>query len=121
AGLIEISRAIPNHLLLKDGIKKSILKDILAKHVPKALFDRPKRGFSVPIALWFRKELKEELLSLNEGLPPFINKAYVNQLVHEHLYLNRNHSYTLWNLMRIKKFYSSPKAKANPVAMLSYS
>jgi len=121
ASLIEISRAIPNHLLLKDGRKKSILKDILAKHVPKALFDRPKRGFSVPISLWFRNELKGELLTLNEGLPPFINKAYVNQLVHEHLYLNRNHSYTLWNLMRIKKFYSSPKTKANPVAMLSYS
>lgn len=106
ASLIEISRAIPNHLLLKNGVKKSILKDILEKHVPRALFDRPKRGFSVPISFWFRNELKGEVLALNEGLPSFINKGYVNQLIHEHLHLNRNHSYTLWNLMRIKKFYN---------------
>ncbi|WP_432710030.1 asparagine synthase (glutamine-hydrolyzing) [Pedobacter sp.] len=117
ANLIEISRAIPNHLLLKDGIKKSILKDILAKHVPKALFDRPKRGFNVPIALWFRNELKGELLTLNEGLPSFINKGYVNQLILEHLHQNRNHSYTLWNLMRIKKFYSIHEAKTVLVAV----
>lgn len=120
ANLIEISRAIPNHLLLKGGVKKSILKDILAKHVPKALFDRPKRGFSVPMALWFRKELKGELLTLNEGLPSFINKAYVNQLIHEHLHLNRNHSYTLWNLMRIKKFYRYHEVKASLVAMRNH-
>lgn len=117
ANLIEISRTIPNRLLLKDGVKKSILKDILAKHVPKALFDRPKRGFSVPMALWFRNELKGELLTLNEGLPSFINKGYVNQLIREHLYLNRNHSYTLWNLMRIKKFYSIHETKAALVAV----
>jgi asparagine synthase (glutamine-hydrolysing) len=106
ANLMEISRAIPNHLLLKGGVKKSIIKDILAKHVPKPLFDRPKRGFSVPIGLWFRNQLKSDLLDLAQGLPHFIKKGYVNQLVHEHLNLGRNHSYTLWNLMRIKKFYS---------------
>jgi len=117
ANLIEISRAIPNHLLLKDGVKKSILKDILAKHVHRTLFDRPKRGFSVPLALWFRNELKEELLTLTDGLPSFINKGYVNQLIREHLHLNRNHSYTLWNLMRIKKFYSIHEAKEALVAL----
>uniref|UniRef100_UPI003D7F99AE asparagine synthetase B family protein n=1 Tax=Pedobacter sp. TaxID=1411316 RepID=UPI003D7F99AE len=117
ANLIEISRAIPHHLLLKDGIKKSILKDILAKHVPKALFDRPKRGFSVPIGLWFRNELKAELLELNQGLPAFLNKAYVDRLIHEHLYLHKNHTYTLWNLMRIKKFYSHQPKPAAEVYM----
>ncbi|WP_432713343.1 asparagine synthase (glutamine-hydrolyzing) [Pedobacter sp.] len=117
ANLIEISRAIPHHLLLKDGIKKSILKDILAKHVPKALFDRPKRGFSVPIGLWFRNELKAELLDLNQGLPAFLNKAYVDRLIHEHLYLHKNHTYTLWNLMRIKKFYSHQPKPAAEVYM----
>ncbi|MEJ5963286.1 asparagine synthase (glutamine-hydrolyzing) [Pedobacter immunditicola] len=112
ANLMEISRAIPNDLLLKGGVKKSILKDILAKHVPKQLFDRPKRGFSVPMSLWFRNQLKSELMDLTQGLPDFIQKGYVNQLVHEHLNLGRNHSYTLWNLMRIKKFYSlSPQKK----------
>jgi len=52
------------------------------------------------------------LIDLTQGLPDFIQKGYVNQLVHEHLHLGRNHAYTLWNLMRIKKFYSlSPQKK----------
>ncbi len=105
ANLIEISRAIPQEMLLKGGVKKSILKDILAKHVPKVLFDRPKKGFSVPMAMWFRNQLKGEIINLADGLPDFIHKGYVKQLVHEHLNLNRNHAYTLWNLIRIKKFY----------------
>lgn len=111
ANLAEISRAIPNDLLLKNGVKKAILKDILAKHVPRPLFERPKRGFSVPIALWFRNELKAEVLELRDSLPDFINKEYVNTLIHEHLNQGRNHSYTLWNLMRIKKFYEIAEQK----------
>jgi len=117
ANLVEISRAIPHEFLLKGGVKKAILKDLLAKHVPKHLFDRPKRGFSVPIGVWFRNELKAELLDLQEGLPDFINKVYVNQLIHEHLNLGRNHSYTLWNLMRIKKFFEK---KASPATVCQF-
>ncbi|MCY0970990.1 asparagine synthase (glutamine-hydrolyzing) [Chryseobacterium wangxinyae] len=103
--IMELSAAIPEHLHLKNG-KKSILKDILYKHVPRELIERPKRGFTVPVAHWFRNELKGELEDLTVGLPYFINKNFVNRLVKEHL-KGHNHSYTLWNIMRLKKFMSN--------------
>jgi asparagine synthase (glutamine-hydrolysing) len=37
---------------------KTVLRDVLERHVPKHLFDRPKQGFAVPIASWLRYELK---------------------------------------------------------------
>lgn len=103
--IMELSAAIPEHFHLKNG-KKSILKDILYKYVPRELIERPKRGFTVPLAHWFRNELKGELEDLADDLPSFIKKEFVLKLVAEHL-KGYNHSYTLWNLMRIKKFMSS--------------
>jgi asparagine synthase (glutamine-hydrolysing) len=103
--IMELSAAIPEHFHLKNG-KKSILKDILYKYVPRELIERPKRGFTVPVAHWFRNELKGEIENLTVGLPDFINKNYVHRLVKEHL-KGHNHSYTLWNIMRLKKFMSN--------------
>lgn len=40
---------------------KKLLKDIVHKYIPKNIMDRKKMGFSVPIAEWFKDELKEYL------------------------------------------------------------
>ena len=68
---------------------KKILRSLLAQYIPNELFDRPKRGFSIPLAEWFRKDMRwllEEYLSdakiKNEGI---FNAKIVNQLVKEHL------------------------------------
>jgi asparagine synthase (glutamine-hydrolysing) len=41
------------------GIGKRILRRILEKRVPAALFERPKQGFSVPLDDWLRGELRD--------------------------------------------------------------
>lgn len=105
--ILEISAALPNEFLLHEGVKKSILKDILYKYVPKHLIDRPKRGFTVPIALWLRNELRQEVESLPNDLPDFINSSFVVKIIDEHLNLGRNHSYIIWNLLRLAKFTKS--------------
>jgi len=38
------------------------LRQILYRHVPRELVDRPKQGFDVPVAVWLREELRERLL-----------------------------------------------------------
>ena len=45
-------------------MKKRILKDIAYEYIPKALLDRPKVGFGVPLDKWLRGPLKEQLLDL---------------------------------------------------------
>lgn len=102
--IMELSAAIPQEFHLKNG-KKSVLKEILYKYVPREIIDRPKRGFEVPVAHWFRNELRGELDNLKHNLPDFVKESFVDKIVSEHL-KGYNHSYTLWNLMRLNKFYS---------------
>lgn len=75
--LAEYSRLLPEEYLVnKEMGGKRILKDILYEMVPRAILDRPKMGFSPPVAQWFRNELKDWLLDN-------IREASVNELIPE--------------------------------------
>jgi len=55
--VIEYSRSLPMDLKIREGIGKWVLREVLYKHVPRALIERPKMGFSVPLARWLREDL----------------------------------------------------------------
>jgi asparagine synthase (glutamine-hydrolysing) len=64
--IVEFAWRLPLHFKMRGQSTKWILKKMLARHLPLELFDRPKRGFSVPVDEWLRgplKEWAEELLS----------------------------------------------------------
>ncbi len=48
---------LPPHFKMQGDIQKHILKNVLYRYLPASLFDRPKWGFSVPLATWLQKEL----------------------------------------------------------------
>lgn len=50
---------IPFHLKIQNGVGKMILKESLARMVPRELFERPKKGFSVPLTKWVDGPLKD--------------------------------------------------------------
>lgn len=56
--IIEYVAKLPLNLKYKNGQRKYILKKILRKYIPEKLTERPKKGFSVPIDFWFKKELR---------------------------------------------------------------
>ena len=56
--LLEFSWRLSDDLLIGGNRGKIILRRLLARYLPRSLFDRPKAGFSVPIAEWLRKPLK---------------------------------------------------------------
>jgi asparagine synthase (glutamine-hydrolysing) len=63
--VVERSWALPDQVKVRHGETKWILRQILDRHVPRALIDRPKTGFSVPIEEWLAGPLRpwaEELL-----------------------------------------------------------
>ena len=64
--VMEYSFRLPHSFKYHKGIKKRILKDIAYDYIPKSLLDRPKVGFGVPLDLWMRGPLKEQLLSYSE-------------------------------------------------------
>ncbi|MDC1050742.1 asparagine synthase (glutamine-hydrolyzing) [Candidatus Marinimicrobia bacterium] len=101
--IIEFSRSLPLDFKYKDKNKKRILKDILYKYMPKELFDRPKSGFTMPLEIWFRKDLKEFVLdnltenSLKEV--PNLNVGKTLQYIDDHMQGKHNRYDIIWKLL----------------------
>jgi len=71
--VIEYAWSLPESLKLRGTEGKWILKQVLYKHVPKELMDRPKTGFGIPVGLWIRNELRDWAESL-------LNESAVNKV-----------------------------------------
>ena len=57
--VVEFALQLPTSFKFRDGVGKWLLRQVLDRHVPKRLTDRPKMGFGIPIASWLRGPLKE--------------------------------------------------------------
>jgi asparagine synthase (glutamine-hydrolysing) len=111
---IELVWSLPLNLKIRENSGKWILKELLAKYVPKKLVDRPKKGFSVPLAEWLRGPLKnwaEELLSskkLNED--GYFNSIIVRKVWDAHLSGRKDYSLKLWSILMFQAWYESNKS-----------
>jgi len=100
--VVELAWRLPLHMKIRNGQGKWLLRELLFKHVPRKFIERPKQGFSLPIAEWLRgplREWAEELLNesrlKNEGYfyPKPIRNAW-----EEHLKGNNMHN-QLWGIL----------------------
>ena len=104
---------------------KSPLRELLYNYVPKALVDRPKRGFAVPIGEWLRGPMRpwaEDLLSesrlRNDG---YFAVEPIRQKWHEHLKRRHNWQPQLWGVLMFQAWLdqhqslSASKAEATAV------
>ena len=57
--VVEFALGQPNHRKLRGGTSKWLLRQVLYQHVPAALIERPKQGFTVPIDQWLRAPLRD--------------------------------------------------------------
>ena len=101
--VVEYAWRIPQNMKLRDGTTKWALREMLYKHVPKELIQRPKMGFAVPIGEWLRGPLREWGESLlnesrlrHEG---FFEPAPIREKWAEHLSGQRNWQYLLWDVL----------------------
>jgi asparagine synthase (glutamine-hydrolysing) len=100
---MEHAAAIPATLKLRDGIGKYILKQAMRPHLPGDTLSRRKMGFGVPLAEWFRKDLKDftrEILAEPKTRQRGILQAEaIDRLLDSHLQGHRDNSAQLWSLI----------------------
>jgi len=101
--IFEFASRIPLSKNLRNGIGKAVLRDVLYRHVPKELIERPKMGFGVPIGDWLRGPLRdwaEELLSESRlSSQGFFYPNVVRKMWLEHLKGMRNWQSQLWAVL----------------------
>ena len=101
--VVEFSWRLPSRFKMRFGKGKWLLRQVLYRHVPKELVERPKSGFAVPLALWLRGPLRawaEELLSekrLAEG--GYLNPAPIRARWADHIEGHRNWHASLWTVL----------------------
>jgi asparagine synthase (glutamine-hydrolysing) len=105
--LTEWVSGLPADWKLRGSEGKYLLKKSLEPHLPHDVLYRPKMGFGVPLADWFRGPLKQRLRDdlLSGGLADtgLFNAATLEKLVDEHQRGVRDHSAPLWTLLMFQR------------------
>jgi asparagine synthase (glutamine-hydrolysing) len=101
--VVEFAWQLPLSMKIREGQGKWLLRQLLYKYVPKALIERPKMGFGVPIGLWFRGPLREWAESLldekrlrDQG---FFDPNPIREMWAEHLSGRHDWQYDLWDVL----------------------
>jgi asparagine synthase (glutamine-hydrolysing) len=106
--LIEWLATLPSSLKLRAGTGKLLLKKAMEPQLPHDLLYRPKMGFSVPLARWFRGPLKvrvrEAVLGERLADTGWFERRTLARLVEEHGSGVRDHSAPLWSLLMFDAF-----------------
>jgi len=109
--VVELAFALPLSAKLRGGTTKWLLRQLLYRHVPQHLIERPKMGFGVPIDAWLRGPLKAwaEALLAPERLRKegFVAARPVTHAWQEHQSGRRNHQHFLWNVLMFQAWHES--------------
>ncbi|MDA8716474.1 asparagine synthase (glutamine-hydrolyzing) [Alphaproteobacteria bacterium] len=104
--VVEFAWSLPISMLIKKGQGKWPLRQVLYRHVPQEIIDRPKMGFGVPIDSWLRGPLKEwaEDLLNPSALSKYdiLEAAPIWQKWQEHQSGIRNWQHHLWDILMLQ-------------------
>jgi asparagine synthase (glutamine-hydrolysing) len=105
--MMQFAASIPAPMKLRGMEKKVILRDALRAWLPDSILDRPKQGFSVPLAEWLRGDLRdyshEVLLDPGSLAGERFRPGAVRGLLDEHQ-AGRDHSQRIWALMMLEQW-----------------
>ncbi|MEE9116584.1 MAG: asparagine synthase (glutamine-hydrolyzing) [Thermoplasmata archaeon] len=119
--MVELSRRIPAHHKISGLTLKNIPRKAAKGILPTDVISHKKLGFPVPIATWFRTDLKsylyDTLLSPDARKRGFLNAEYVEKILDKHMRGVRNHSDKLWCLLNFElwnRLYIDPEKPTRP-------
>ncbi|MDX6581822.1 MAG: hypothetical protein QOI10_1006 [Solirubrobacterales bacterium] len=107
--LMEFAASLPGSMKLDGGVTKRILKQTMRGRLPDAILDRPKMGFGVPLARWFREDLRdlpaEHLLDpgcLSRG---YFRRSELERIIGEHRDGVTDNSLRIWVLLQFEMWH----------------
>lgn len=107
--VIEFAWRLPLTMLLRGREGKLPLRNILYRHVPKQLVERPKMGFGIPLDAWLRGPLRDWAHQLldpariqRQGL---FNHATISRVLGDHMAGKRDNQYRLWNMLMFQAWF----------------
>jgi len=121
--VVEFAWRLPQSLKQRDGQSKWILRQVLDRHVPRELIERPKMGFGVPIGKWLRGPLRDWAAALldesrlrREG---FFDPAPITLKWKQHSEGVRDWQYDLWDVLMFQSWLESTRTggSAAPLQM----
>jgi asparagine synthase (glutamine-hydrolysing) len=109
--VVELAWSLPLQMKIRDGQSKWALRQVLYKHVPRELIERPKAGFAVPVGQWLRGPLRdwaEALLDENrlrdEG---YFNPEPIRAAWRQHLSGRRDWTARLWSVLMFQSWLAA--------------
>ncbi|WP_348734465.1 asparagine synthase (glutamine-hydrolyzing) [Rheinheimera texasensis] len=101
--LVEFAWQLPLHFKIRQGQGKWLLRQVLYRHVPKELIERPKMGFGIPLDQWLRGPLRdwaEQLLdSRLLDQQGYFRTETIRTMWLQHQSGSHNWQYHLWNVL----------------------
>lgn len=112
--VVEFALNVATQLKMHPEGAKHLLKQVLYQYVPKSYFERPKRGFSIPLVKWLKNELKPLLLAtlskenlVRHGL---VKPDYVATLI-DRYFKGEDYLYNrIWTLLQLHLWLDKHKA-----------
>ena len=106
--LVEWLATLPSTQKIRGQEGKYLLKKAMEPHLPNDVLYRPKMGFSVPLARWFRGPLKarvqESILGSRLADTGWFNRDYLQELVRDHNNGSRDYSASIWTILMFEAF-----------------
>ncbi|MFM8608580.1 MAG: asparagine synthase (glutamine-hydrolyzing) [Hyphomicrobiales bacterium] len=115
--IVEFALSLPMSLRRRDGEGKWIMRQVLDRYVPRALIDRPKKGFGVPLAQWLRGPLREWALDLlsptaikRDGL---FDPHAIARALDDHMSGRRDRHNDLWSVLVAQQWLEAQRSSTH--------
>ncbi len=103
--VVQLAAAIPSSFKTAGGEQKHLLKALLARFIPRHLWDRPKMGFGIPLVHWLRTSLRDwaydELGSRQTAIGDWLDCDELRGMLDDHVSGRRNLSGLIWACLQL--------------------